>query len=155
MNNPVLIKTMCMSNRLSPWYMQKMISNQPTGGSEVTKQLFDPQIPMSVIQTSVPVEDIKQTVSSFETMKVTFHKLIRHCFQFHDPVNEYIELHFSNALEHADLIFLSACLGEYGFLDEFLSLLLHFKHQLLISDRDEVSSILKLLEWLLWKATFT
>jgi hypothetical protein len=138
-----------------PTVYAEMISNQPTGGSEVTKQLFDPQIPMSVIQTSVPIEDIKQTVSSFETMKVTFHKLIRHCFQFHDPVNEYIELHFSNALEHADLIFLSACLGEYGFLDEFLSLLLHFKHQLLISDRDEVSSILKLLEWLLWKATFT
>jgi hypothetical protein len=133
----------------------EMINNQPTGGSEVTKQLFDPQILVSVIQTSVPVEDIKQTVSNFETMKVTFHKLIRHCFQFHDPVNEYIELHFSNSLEHVELIFLSACPGEYGFLNEFLSLLLHFKHQLLISDREEVSSILKLLEWLLWKATFT
>ena len=129
-----------------PTVYAKMIIHQPTGGSEVTKQLFDPQIPML---------DIKQTVSNFETMKVTFHKLIRHCFQFHDHINEYTELHFSNSLEHAELIFLSACSGEYGCLDEFLSLLLHFKHQLLISDKDEVSSILKFLEWLLWKAEFT
>jgi hypothetical protein len=43
------------------------------------KHRFDPQMPMVVIQSSVPVEDIKPVVSDFETMKVTFHNLIMGC----------------------------------------------------------------------------
>jgi hypothetical protein len=58
-----------------------------------------------VFQSSVHVGDIRQAISSFETVKGAFHKLIMHCLQFHDPVDEYIKLHFSNALEHAGLIF--------------------------------------------------
>ena len=138
-----------------PTVYAEMISHQPIGGYGVMKQLFNPQMPVSIIQSSIPTEDITQIVNKFETVKVTFHKLIRHCFQFHDPLNEYIELHFSNTLEHAKLIFLSACPGEYGFLNEFLSLLLHFKHHLLINGIDEIISVLKLLEWLLWKFSFT
>jgi hypothetical protein len=65
-------------------------------------------MPVVVFQSSVPIGDIKQAVSNFEKVKVTFHKLIMHCLQFHDPINEYIKLHFSNALEHACLIFLSS-----------------------------------------------
>jgi hypothetical protein len=72
------------------------------------KHLFDPQIPMAVIQLGVLVEHIKQTFNGYDIMKVTFHKLIMYCLQFHDPIDEYIELYFSNALEHAGLIFLVA-----------------------------------------------
>jgi hypothetical protein len=79
-----------------------------------------------VIQSGVPVEDIKQTVSSFETIKVTFHKLIKHCFQFHDLVDEYIELHFSNALENANLIFLSTFEGNIGNHKDEFNQLSHF-----------------------------
>jgi hypothetical protein len=65
-------------------------------------------MPVAVFQSSVPIGDIKQAVSSFEKVEVTFHNLIMRCLQFHDPIDEYIKLHFSNALEHAGLIFLSA-----------------------------------------------
>jgi hypothetical protein len=71
-------------------------------------------MPVYVIQSGVPVEDIKQTVSGYDTMKVTFHKLIMCCLQFHDPVDEYIELYFSNSLEHAGLIFLAAFESNMG-----------------------------------------
>jgi hypothetical protein len=49
----------------------------------------------------------------------------------------------------------SSLSGESCFSKEFLSLLLHFRHHLLISGMDEIFSVLKLLEWLLWKSTFT
>jgi len=45
--------------------------------------------------------------------------------------------------------------GKYSFMNEFYSPFLHFKHQLLRSDRDKVSLVLKLLGWLLWKSAFT
>jgi hypothetical protein len=69
---------------------------------------------VGVFQSSVPVGDIKQFVNSFEKVEVTFHKLIMCCLQFHDPVNEYIKLHLSNALEHAGLIFLLVFEGNMG-----------------------------------------
>jgi hypothetical protein len=78
------------------------------------KQLFDPHMPMAVIQSSVPIEEIKPVVNNFETVKVTFHKLIMCYLKFHDPVDEYIKSHFSNALEHACLIFLLAIEGNMG-----------------------------------------
>ena len=92
----------------------ELVNNQPPYGFEVTKHLFDPQMPVSVIQSGVLVEDIKQTVSSYDTMKVTFHKLIMCCLQFHDPIDEYIELYFSNSLEHACLIFLASFESNMG-----------------------------------------
>jgi hypothetical protein len=79
-----------------------------------SKHLFDPQMSVVVIQSSVSIEDIKQVVSSFETVKLTFLKLIMCFLQFHDPVDEYIKLNFSNSLEHAGLIFLSAFEGNMG-----------------------------------------
>jgi hypothetical protein len=75
------------------------------------KHLFDPQMLVVVIQSSVPIEDIKSNVIIFEIVKVTFHTLIMHFLHFHEPVDEYIKLHFSNALEHAGLIFLSTFEG--------------------------------------------
>jgi hypothetical protein len=107
------------------------------------------------IQSSVPVEDITHTISIFETVKVTFHKLIRHYFQFHDPVDEYIELHFSNALEHANLIFLSTSKGNIGdHKDEFIQLS-HFPCFLWIICSKEKNLVTKQFEWLWWKLVFT
>jgi hypothetical protein len=74
----------------------------------------------------VPVGDIKQAGSNYEKVKVTFHKLIMCCLQFHDPINEYIKLHFSNALEHACWIFLSTFEGNMGDHKNEISQLSHF-----------------------------
>jgi hypothetical protein len=74
---------------------------------------------------------------------------------FKDPVAAFMELYFSESLKVSDFFSLPVFLGKYGFLKDFLSLLFHVKHYLLISDKDEISSVLKLLGWLLWKSTFT
>ena len=119
------------------------------------KQLFDPQMPMVVIQSSVLIEDIKQAVNSFEIVKVTFHKLIMCCLQFHDPVDEYIKLHFSNALEHAVLIFLSTFEGNMGDHKNEIIHLSHFPCFLWIICSEVKDSMIKQLEWLWWKFSFT
>jgi hypothetical protein len=75
------------------------------------------------------------------------------CFQ--DPVAAFMESYISGNLKISDFFSSLMFTGEYSFLNEFYSLLLHFQHQLLSSDRDKVSSVLKLLGWLLWKSTFT
>jgi hypothetical protein len=74
---------------------------------------------------------------------------------FKDPVAAFMDLYFSENLEISDFLSLPLFVGKYGFMNEFLSLLLHDKHYLLISDKDKISSVFKLLEWLLWKSTFT
>ena len=65
---------------------------------------------------------------------------------FKDPVASLMESYFSDHLKVSDFIYLPALLGDYCFLKEFLSLLLHFRHHLLINDMDEIFSVLKLLE---------
>jgi hypothetical protein len=120
-----------------------------------SKQLFDPQMHVVVIQSSVPVEDIKQVVNSFETMKVTFHKLIMCCLQFHDPVDEYIKLQFSNALEHVGLIFLSTFEGNMGDHKNEISQLSHFPCFLWIICGEAKDSVIKQFEWIWWKFAFT
>ena len=74
---------------------------------------------------------------------------------FKDPVAAFMDLYFSENLKISYFLILPSFMGKYDFLNEFLSPLLHFRHQLLISDKDEISSIFKLLGWLLWKSTFT
>jgi hypothetical protein len=74
---------------------------------------------------------------------------------FKDPMAAFMEFYISENLKISYFLNSSIFSGEYDVLNELLSLLLHFKHQLLNSDVDKVSSILKLLEWLLWKSTFT
>jgi hypothetical protein len=76
-------------------------------------------------------------------------------FGFKDPVAALMESYFSDHLKVSDFIYLPALLGEYCFLKEFLPLLLHFRHHLLISGMDEIFSVLKLLEWMLRKSEFT
>jgi hypothetical protein len=74
---------------------------------------------------------------------------------FEDPVAAFMELYFSEGLKVSDFFNSPMFSGKYGFLKSSLSLWLHVQHHLLISDEDEISSILKLLGWLLWKSTFT
>jgi hypothetical protein len=56
-------------------------------------------------------------------------------------VAAFMEFYISDNLKISDFLSSHMFLGEYGFLNEFLSLLLHFKHHLLISDRDEIISV--------------
>jgi hypothetical protein len=74
---------------------------------------------------------------------------------FEDPVAALLESYLSNSLKISDFIISPALVGEYDFLKEFLSLLLYFCYYQLISGRDEIISVMKLLEWLLWKFSFT
>jgi hypothetical protein len=76
-------------------------------------------------------------------------------FSFKDPVAALMESYGSEYVKISDFFYSSSLPGEYCFLKEFLSLLLHFIHHLFISDMDEIFSVLKLLEWLLWKSAFT
>ena len=120
-----------------------------------SKQILDPQMPVVVIQSSVLVEDIKPAASNFEIVKVAFHKLIMCCLQFHDPVDEYIKLHFSNALEHAGLIFLSSFEGNMGDHKNEISQLSCFPCLLWIICSEVKDSVIKQFEWLWWKFSFT
>jgi hypothetical protein len=71
------------------------------------------------------------------------------------PVAAFMDLYFSEKLKISDFLSLPLFMGEYGFLDELLSLLFHVQLHLLINDKDEIISVLKLLGWLLWKSAFT
>jgi len=74
---------------------------------------------------------------------------------FKDPVAAFIESYILENLKVSDFFSLHMFPGEYSFLKEFLSLLLHFRYHLLINDKDKFYSVLKLLGWLLWKSVFT
>jgi hypothetical protein len=74
---------------------------------------------------------------------------------FKYPVATFMESYISDNLKFSDFLSSQMFPGGYGFLNEFLSLLLHFKHHLLIGVMDEIILILKLLGWSLWKSTFT
>jgi hypothetical protein len=74
---------------------------------------------------------------------------------FKDPVAAYMESYVSDFLKISDFIISPIFMGEYGFLKEFMSLLLYFCYYSLISGIDEIISVIKLLEWLLWKSAFT
>ena len=72
-----------------------------------------------------------------------------------DPVAAFIESYVSRKMEFLDFLNLLVFPEDFGVVNIFLSLLLHFKHQILISKDDEIISVLKLLGWLLWKFSFT
>jgi len=76
-------------------------------------------------------------------------------FSFKDPVAAFIESYISENLKVSDFLCLHIFPCKFGFVNDFYSLLSHFKHQLLISQNDEIISVLKLLGWLLWKSAFT
>jgi hypothetical protein len=72
-------------------------------------------------------------------------------FYFKDPVAVFIECYISKKLKASDFLNLSVFPSEFGFVNNFLSFLLHFKLRLLISMNYEIILVLKLLGWLLWK----
>jgi hypothetical protein len=74
---------------------------------------------------------------------------------FKDSMAAFMESYISENLKISNFLKSSALTGEYGFLNKFLSLLLHFKHHMLINEKDEIISVLKLLGWMLWKSSFT
>jgi len=74
---------------------------------------------------------------------------------FKDPVAAFMDVYFSKDLKISDFLSLPLFLGKYGFLKDLCLLLIHVKDHLLIGDKDEISSVFKLLEWLLWKSAFT
>jgi hypothetical protein len=74
---------------------------------------------------------------------------------YKDPVAAFMELHFSEGSKVSDFFNSPMFSGKYGFLKSSLSLWLHIQHHLLISNKDKISSVLKLLGWLLWKSSFT
>jgi hypothetical protein len=76
-------------------------------------------------------------------------------FLFKDPVAVFMDLYFSKNLKISDFLSLPVFLSKYDFLKSSLSLWLHVQHHLLISNKDKISSVFKLLGWLLWKSTFT
>jgi hypothetical protein len=73
----------------------------------------------------------------------------------HDPIAIYMESYVSYFLKISNCIISPILMGEYGFMKEFMSLLLYFYYYSLISDIDEIILVIKLLEWLLWKSSFT
>jgi hypothetical protein len=74
---------------------------------------------------------------------------------FKDPVVAFMELRFSEVLKVSDFFNSPMFSGKYGFPKSSLSLWLHVQHHLLISKKDKISSVFKLLGWLLWKSAFT
>jgi hypothetical protein len=64
---------------------------------------------------------------------------------FKDPVVAFIESYILENMKTLNLLNLSVCPDDFGFVNDFLSQLLHFKHQILISEDDEIISVLKLL----------
>jgi len=74
---------------------------------------------------------------------------------FKDPIAAYMESYVSYFMKISDYIISSIFMGEYSFLKEFMSLLLYFCYYSLINDIYGIISVLKLCEWLLWKASFT
>jgi hypothetical protein len=74
---------------------------------------------------------------------------------FEDTVVYLLESYLSYSLKISYFIISLELVGEYDSLKKFLSLLLYFCYYLLISAIDVIMSIVKLLEWLLWKFSFT
>ena len=71
-----------------------------------------------------------------------------------DSMVAFIESYVSGKMEFLDFLNLSVFPRDFGVVNNFLSLLLHFKHQILISKDDEIILVLKLIGWLLWKFVF-
>jgi hypothetical protein len=73
----------------------------------------------------------------------------------HDPIAIYMESYVSDFLKISNCIISPILTGKYGFMNDLMLLLLYFFYYSLISGIDEIISVIKLLEWLLWKSTFT
>jgi hypothetical protein len=102
-------------------------------------------------------QEIHQSSSKEVVMVEQVFSLDQHVYDlsFKDPVAAFMESYISENLKISDFLSSPMFPGEYGFLNKFLSLLLYFRYHLLIGVMDKIFSVLKLLEWLLWKSAFT
>jgi hypothetical protein len=89
-----------------------------------------------------------QPTSGYEHEKVTFYQLNMPCHQFHDPINGYMEFHFSNSLELANFIILSAFGGYIGDPKNVFSQFSHFYFFLWIICSEENNYVTKQFVWL-------
>jgi len=76
-------------------------------------------------------------------------------FSFKDPVAAYMESYVSDLMKISDFSNSPVLRGECDSRKKFLSMLSFFYYFLLSSVLDEIISVIKMLEWLLWKSTFT
>ena len=74
---------------------------------------------------------------------------------FDDPVAAYMESYVSNLMKISDFSNSPVLRSECDSRKKFLSMLSFFYYFLLSSLLDEIISVIKMLEWLLWKSTFT
>jgi hypothetical protein len=72
-----------------------------------------------------------------------------------DPIAAYMESYVSDCLKIPVFIISQVFMGKHVSLKEFLSLFSDLCYSLLISGMDGIPSVMKLLEWLLWKFSFT
>jgi len=76
-------------------------------------------------------------------------------FSFKDPVVVLLDSYISDHPKASNFIYSSTRPGEYGFMNDALSMMIYFCYCLLRSNRNMIISALKLLEWLHWKADYT
>jgi hypothetical protein len=76
-------------------------------------------------------------------------------FGFKDLFAALLESYVSKFLKISYFIISPTFMGESCFMKDSISLLLYLCHYLLINGMDDIISVNKLLEWLLWKSDFT
>jgi len=76
-------------------------------------------------------------------------------FGFKDPIAVLLDSYISDHPKASNFIYSSTRLGEYGFMNDDLSLMICLCYFLLSNNRNMTISDLKLLEWLHWKVDYT
>ena len=129
------------------------------------------QYPLNHVLSSSCDRDFEERVGSTDDQDLITRELESHLFAskdafmdeqlfyidqpgFKDPVAALMESYNLDHLKISDFTS-PTLLGEYGFSKDSLSLILYLSYYQMISDRDKVISVLKLLEWVLWKFSFT
>jgi hypothetical protein len=110
------------------------------------------QQPTSSLHSPVLTRDIQPYVSSCEAEQAFCYSFSGFPQLFHEPVREYMELHFLHLLKPPSFI-LTSELG--GGMKDVIILLSRLHHLLSITDRVSGFPVRKLLDWLWWKFTFT
>lgn len=104
---------------------------------------------------------IEQEGSQFSNKEIVMDKqliVVDHYvvdFAFKDPVVVYMESYVLDFLKISNFINSPVLRGECDSRKNFLSMLSFFCYFLLSNILDEIISVIKMLEWLLWKSTFT
>lgn len=127
---------------------------QPSSCPAPANKQVSPRInqPTSAFRSPMLSRDIQQYVSSCKTNHAFCYQPNKFYQLISDPVGEYMELHFFQALKPPNFVLPSTLGGE---LKKVIYLLSQFHYLLSITDRVNEFPVRKLLEWLWWKFTFT